>query len=381
MRILILTSSTGGGHDMRARALEAWVKLKKPDWTVRIHHALEDTHGLYRFGVGLYNFIQKTWPPLHHIYYNFLEIVGVLSNQSSILGQARFTAVLEDFRPTLIFSVHDSTNHGFFQLAKQVLGADKVRCVTYCTEMHGGYGMSRHWVNPTADLFIASLPETVEAAIKLGMPQNRIQLGGFLLHPTFYDAPSDATVKQFWKEHLQLDPSQFTLILSTGANGANHHRPILKALRTFDLPLQIVALCGQSQKTHQKVLELAKQYQSTTLTIRALPTTNKMAILMQGASAILTRPGAGTTNEAIQMRCPLIINKLTGLMPQEMINERFAVKHQICETLSYARDLPAILHTWIAQPEEHSKLTHQIHKITPKQHPTNILSILESLVL
>ncbi len=380
MRILVLTSSTGGGHDTRARAFEAWVKLTKPHWTVRVHQAIEETHGLYRFGVGLYNFIQKTWPPLHHIYYNFLELVSVLGNQNSLLGQSRFAAVLEDFQPNIVLSVHDATNHGFFQLAKKVLGENKVCCITYCTEMHAGYGMSRHWVNPSADLFIASLPETVEAAIEMGMPPSRIRLGGFLLHPTFYDTPSPAEVEQFWKENLQLNPDIFTLLLATGANGANHHRRILNTLKAFEFPIQIVVLCGKSTKTKQIVLELARKYESTHLSIRALPTTNKMAILMQGASTILLRPGAGTTNEAIQMNCPLIINKLTGLMPQEMINERFARKHRISSSISRAKDLPRLLRTWIMHPEELIAVSQRIDAIKPKQHPCDILSMLEECI-
>ncbi|WP_454782256.1 glycosyltransferase [Legionella sp. WA2022007384] len=378
MRILILTSATGGGHDMRARALEAWIRTTKPSWTTKIHHALEDSHGVYKFGVELYNFIQRTWPPLHHIYYNFLELAGVMSSGKAMLGQARYIELLEEYKPDLIFSVHDSTNHCFFEVARKVLGT-KVRCVIYCSEMHGGYGMSRHWVNPDADLFIASLPETIEGAIRLRMPEQRIRLGGFLLHPDFYNPPTAAERSSFWQEQLLLDPSINTVILGTGANGANHHLPLLKAIQNFKAPLQLVVLCGKSQKKKESILQYAQRNQSSDLSIRPLTTTNKMSLLMHGAMAIVGRPGAGLSNEAIQAGCPLIINKLNGLMPQEMINERFAIKHKISSRLRTPKDLCTILNHWLNHIEDYQQLKQRITHIRPKQHPSEILAMLESL--
>ena len=59
MRVLILTSSTGGGHDMRAHSLKAWMQSedgKKYNFEVSVHPTLESTHPLYAFGVKLYNF-------------------------------------------------------------------------------------------------------------------------------------------------------------------------------------------------------------------------------------------------------------------------------------------------------------------------------------
>src|SRR5579871_956220 len=164
MRILILTSSTGGGHDMRARAFQWWTQgVSGAKMEVQVHRPLEASHGLYRFGVGLYNWIQRTAPFLHHIYYNFLEAVPIV-RISKPLGAAKYRKILEEICPDVLLSVHDSLNHSFFEYARVVLGEDRVQCVTYCGELSGGYGFSRHWVNPSADLFIGAVPETCEAA-------------------------------------------------------------------------------------------------------------------------------------------------------------------------------------------------------------------------
>ena len=176
---------------MRARAFQEWAQAEPSlEISAQLHRPLEKSHELYAFGVWLYNWIQRTAPFLHHAYFNFLEVVPIVRTGKP-LGAAKYRKVLEELQPDVLLSVHDSLNHGFFEYAREVLGHDRVKCVTYCGELSGGYGFSRHWVNPSADLFIGAVPETCEAAVRLGMAPERTQVGGFLLRRFFYDPPED----------------------------------------------------------------------------------------------------------------------------------------------------------------------------------------------
>ena len=176
LRVLVLTSSTGGGHDSRARALGTWAERSNlnPPWKVELHQALEESHAIYRFGVGLYNVIQRTWPRLHHVYYNVLEFVSFAGGgDEKIMGREIFMKKVREVRPDLVVSTHDHLNHGFFAAAREAMVGTPLKCATYCTELHGGYGFSRHWVNPKADLFIGAVPEVCAQAQKLGMAPER----------------------------------------------------------------------------------------------------------------------------------------------------------------------------------------------------------------
>jgi hypothetical protein len=52
MRVLILSSSTGGGHDMRARAFQAWARLTPAlNLETQLHRPLDTGPGLYRCGL------------------------------------------------------------------------------------------------------------------------------------------------------------------------------------------------------------------------------------------------------------------------------------------------------------------------------------------
>ena len=105
-RILILSSSTGGGHDMRARSLVAWCERQEAAIDCTRYQALEASSKVYQFGVALYNSIQKHCPALHHLYFNYLEVFHVSAHESLLLGKQRFIELLETSQPDCIVSVH-----------------------------------------------------------------------------------------------------------------------------------------------------------------------------------------------------------------------------------------------------------------------------------
>ncbi|HEY9156040.1 MAG TPA: glycosyltransferase, partial [Opitutaceae bacterium] len=133
IRILVLTSSTGGGHDARAQAFAEWCfQLYRHKVDVRIEQMLEKSSVINRGGVNFYNWIQRTMPVLHTAFYTFVEFLSLLNSKTVTLGRGYYQKVLEEYRPHLVFSVHDCLNRGYFQMAKSLLGEKNVRCATYC---------------------------------------------------------------------------------------------------------------------------------------------------------------------------------------------------------------------------------------------------------
>ena len=171
IRILVLTSSTGGGHDARAEAFAEWCfQLYRHDVDVRIERMLEKSSVVNRSGVNIYNWIQRRAPFLHKVFYSIVELLSFINRSSVHLGRHYFLRVLRECKPHLIFSVHDCLNRGYFQLARATLGAEKVRCATYCGEFSGGWGYSRNWIEPTVDLYLSRTPTARDYAVKKGIP-------------------------------------------------------------------------------------------------------------------------------------------------------------------------------------------------------------------
>jgi len=363
---------------MRARAFQEWAQTEPSlDLAVQLHRPLEKSHPIYAFGVWLYNWIQRTAPFLHHAYFNFLEVVPVVRT-SKPLGAAKYRKVLEELQPDVLISVHDSLNHGFFEYARVVLGEDRVRCITYCGELSGGYGFSRHWVNTSADLFIGAVPETCQAAIRCGMAPDRTQVGGFLLRRFFYDPPADdAGRAAFIREKLRLDPDEFILLLSASSRGAHNHVRFLEAMRRRRVDAQVVLLCGKSPIAESEVSEWAQANPSAR--VRLLPHNTNVGQLMRSVSAIVARPGTGTTSEAIVSGCPLLLNSLGGIMPQERITVKFCRDHGVAQLVRSPEELAGIVTEWRKRPELPAAIRRAMHRASPPFHPSDIVKMIAGL--
>ena len=379
MRILILSSSTGGGHDMRARSFESWCRKlstdSEPMETFRFQ-ALEESAGLYKFGVHLYNWIQKKCPRLHHLYFNWLEIFHISASERLLLGKSKYIAKLQSIHPDLIFSVHAHTNHAFRRVAQRTLPG--VKFVSYCGEMHGGYGFSRHWVDPGADAFIGATRQICEAAQQHGMPANQIIYGGFLLDPSFFDPPTSDADRHAKRSAIGLSENTFTLLLSTGANGALNHLDFLNALRNSGLKLQVIALCGRNEAARSAIDAWAQQ--SPDIRVRALAHRDDMAQLMQIADLVVARPGTGTTSEAIMAQCPIIFNTLGGIMPQEWITVKYLRSEGLdAPCIKKPIDLTKHLRPLIEAPDLRKRLQSKIAALRPTPSPEQLIEQLRAV--
>ena len=376
MKILVLTSSTGGGHNMRAQSLKAWEETpsgRAANLSVSIHQTLESTHPMYRFGVNLYNFIQMRCPSFHHLYFNYLERVPHFDNGRMIHNRHKFQEVVCREEPDVVLSTHAHLNHGFFELAKEAMPDRLPSTVTYCGELHWSYGFSQRWVNRKSDLFVGAVAETCQAARRLGMPEDRLYEGGFLLRPSFYKpdlSPEDRNI--YVRKQLGLDPARFLLVLGTGANGANDHVRLLEALFKEGLrDIQVLALCSKNRLLAQRIDYWAKRHPS--ITVKTKPYIHDMKPLLQSASALVCRSGTGLTSEAIICKCPILFNGIGGVMPQELITQVYCRRHRIGISFSKAEQLPSIVFNLQRNPELLTQARQRKENISPKQTPQELI--------
>lgn len=373
MRWLILTSSTGTGHNMRADSLRQWAdRVFGSSVEIKIYHALEKTHPIYSFGVGLYNVIQRWCPRLHHIYFNYLELAALHRTGSKILGRDSFINLVTEWAPDHVISVHAHTNHGFFELARRALPGKKIRCITYCGELSGGYGLSRHWINSHADGFIGATEEICAASRAVGMPAKRIFNGGFLLRPSFYGSLArHEREADVIAQELGLDRSKFTVLLSTGLAGANNHLGILREIAALNLPIQVIALCGRRERTKRQVEAFARRHSK--LKICALEHTDRMLALKRLASVLVARPGTGATSEAIQLGVPLIHNGIGGVMPQELITVKYCRMHACTLFGDNPKTIVRHIHDMIKDPRVLETLRANLAEAHPPGKPEQIM--------
>jgi processive 1,2-diacylglycerol beta-glucosyltransferase len=201
-----------------------------------------------------------------------------------------------------------------------------------------------------------------------------------MLNPDFWGQPIDTAERErIFREELHLDPSRFTLILATGANGANNHISTLDRFSDAQVHPQVIALCGKNEKARRNIEAWAQSHQQ--IPVCALGYQTRMRRIMECADAIFARPGTGTTSEAILAGLPIIFNGIGGVMPQEIITTRYCAKFFESNIIRRAADLPVLIRAWMSDAARVQAIREGVVKARPAgKHPVDILERLTRIV-
>lgn len=379
LRILVLTSSTGGGHDARAEAFAEWCfQLYRHDVDVRIEQMLEKSSVINRSGVNLYNRIQRSAPWIHKVFYALVELLSYINRRGVTIGAGYYLDVVRDYKPHLIFSVHDCLNRGYFPLARKVLTAGKVRCATYCGEFSGGWGYSRNWIEPSVDLYVSRTPTARDYAVKRGIPVEKTRVRGNLMRPRAHlEVLNPAERREFCTKRLSLDPNRFTVFLATGGNGANNHAALLPALLKHADRVQAVIICGKNKETYNELIHWRATHPEFNCYIEGYSET--VHLLMQVSDVIVTRGGTTTCAKALHFQCPIIFNAFGGIMPQEELTWKFFRNGAASEKIESAADFSRILDSWMSDAGRYSVVREHFLKLRYEEDPTVLIDELVNL--
>jgi processive 1,2-diacylglycerol beta-glucosyltransferase len=379
VRILVLTSSTGAGHDARAQAFAEWCfELYRHDVDVRIEQMLEKSSGFFLAGVNFYNWIQKKSPWLHKAFFLFVELLSLLNRRSVSFGRAYYERVLREYRPHLVFSVHDCLNRGYFQLARRLLGREQVRCATYCGEFSGGFGYSINWVEASADLYIARTPTARDYAVKLGMPEARTRVRGHLMQPrALLEVLTDEGRRAYRENDLELHPDRFTVFLATGGNGANNHLDLLPKLLPYADRLQAVVICGKNRDVYNQLIHWRAEHPGLECFVDGY--SEVVHLLLQASDVVVTRGGTTTCAKALHFRCPIIFNAIGGIMPQEELTVKYFRNGQGAEVVASADDFGAVIERWMDDRRGYEKLRTNFLGLRYEEDPTVVIRELVGL--
>ena len=379
LRILVLTSSTGGGHDARAEAFAEWCfQLYRHEIDVRIEQMLEKSSVVNRTGVNLYNRLQKGAPWVHKFFYAVVELLSYLNRRDVTFGATYYLEVLKEYEPHLVFSVHDCLNRGYAQLARRTLGDANVRFATYCGEFSGGWGYSRNWIEPSVDLYFSRTPTASDYAVKKGIPPGKARVRGYLMLPRAHlEVLTGAERGAFRAKRLGLDPDKFTVFLATGGNGANNHFALLPALLKYAGRVQAIIICGKNKQTYNELVHWRATHPEFSCYIEGY--SEIVHLLMQASDAIVTRGGTTTCAKALHFQCPIIFNAFGGIMPQEQLTWKFFRNGAASEKIEDAADFAHIVDTWMTDPPTYARVRENFLKLRYEENPTLLIDELVTL--
>ncbi|HZC05535.1 MAG TPA: glycosyltransferase [Ktedonobacterales bacterium] len=302
--ILIVTSSTGGGHINMSAALGEMLDESFDITIVNAHPPIVSSFYSFasRYAVTAWSKVMKITDTgagargMHTILYALIR--------------RRLTSIIRDAAPDLIITTHSMLS---YEITRLLAALDqRIPVVFQVTDLT----LHHMWVTEKrASAYLASTREIYEGLIAAGVERDRVVLTGRPVRRQFLDDYSARRAHIL--RSLGLDPSQFTAYVQGGAEGSAQIVRTIYALLDAHPEIQCVVAAGHNEEIRRRVSTLGR--------VAALPYTALIAPYMAACDVVVGKPGAGSVGEAIVLGKPFIAS--TVIPYQETPNVDFIERH------------------------------------------------------
>lgn len=306
---------SGGGHRAAATALLDVIRRQQRPWDIRLLSIqdLLDKIDFVRKSTGIefqevYNIIlRRGWsivtPPLVPVAHTLIR-----------LSHAAQVRVLQEHwktdPPDMVVSLIPHYNRAMFQALSRV--RPEAHFVTILTDL-ADY-KSNFWMERQRQYVVCPTQRSVQQARALGLAESLIlPASGVILNPKFYSPPAED--RQAARVRLGLRPDRPTGLILFGGEGSTEIERVVRLLNESTLDMQLVALCGRSQRAIDAVRALPAR-----IPIFVEGFTKQVPHYMALSDFFIGKPGPGSISEAIAMRLPVIVERNVWTLPQERYN-------------------------------------------------------------
>jgi UDP-N-acetylglucosamine:LPS N-acetylglucosamine transferase len=364
-RILFAISDTGGGHRSGAVAIEAAIQqLAEAGVECHIVDMLTSTGvPVVSAAPNLYDQLSTRWLPVFDFFYRLTDgkrRVYAISSLVYAAAHRNILRALESVRPNLVVSVHPLVNHlvGNTRRTYRL----RFRFVTVVTDL---VSLHASWADPQVELCIVPTAEAYDRLRRQGMPEPKLALTGFPVHPKF---AAYLGTRRDARERLGVANPPFTVLLTSGGVGAGNMGEVVDDLRAAYPDLQLLVVTGKNAALRDALLQ-----RNLGPGVHIYGFVNNMEELMAAADVVVTKAGPGTLMEALVMRRPVIVTQAVGM--QERGNIDFVLNHELgafCPTAD--RIVPALGELMV--PETYAATVARLQNAVPRDGAMQIARIL-----
>lgn len=341
-KILILSASTGGGHNRAARAIEE--ELLKLDIHCEIIDSLKFISKVVDKVISEgYEKSALYTPRAYGQFYKISDtnIVRKGMDRNLILKYmtSRLEKLIMEKNPDAVIGTHPFPVMALSKLKEKKGIKTPLYSVITDYTIHSAHIAKEVDGYIVGDEYVKSLLEADN------VPSNKIFTYGIPIEKRFLDSVDYAPLK----DELGLNDN-FTVLLMGGSFGAGNITDVLKDLISIKEDLQIIIVCGRNTSLLLKVNRFLKTSNYGNKSIIVMGFTEKMNLLMSMSHCIITKPGGLTTTECILKELPMIIPFY--IPGQEKENLEFLLNNGLAVKPSKNINLEVILKTFISDPSK-----------------------------
>ncbi|AOR22587.1 MGDG synthase family glycosyltransferase [Clostridium taeniosporum] len=361
-KVLILTTSTGQGHNQAADSISDSFKNSGYE-AVKYDFLYKGSKFLNDLIVTSYEILASKFPYFYGLFYkitnnkftnSFLKIIFFFTKK-------KLFKLINDTKPDIIVATHALSINIVTSFKKQGLNIPYILIVT-------DFKAHYTYINKYVDAYITGSDYTKKSLIDKGINPDIIYPIGIPVKEIFYN--KNNSVKN-------LNDEYFNLLLMSGSLGLNTISLVLKELLKNRNKLRITVVCGKNKKLEKSLSDYCNNHSYKNKKLHILGFTNDIPTLMDYCDVIISKPGGLTVTESIIKNIPLIIP--FAIPGQEMENTDFLVQSGYS---IYVKDLTKINSTvdyLINNPHKLKSLKDKLVLQASKYNLDEIVNVAENL--
>ena len=324
-KVLIVTASTGGGHNRAAKAIVEELE-KRAYMGHNIECTIIDSFKLVGSAMDKlisegYEMSAKYTPSAYGRIYRlsdkkFFAVNEFKSNPIALILARKFKKLILDEEPDLIIGTHAFPLVALSRLKRGARGdeldSDFSEFVSKTNEekynfpplisVLTDYTAHQSYLQNEIDYYICGDEYVKELLIEDGIEESRIMPFGIPVEKRFMESRPRNLVL----EELGLDPNKKTILLMGGSFGAGNIKGSLDDLCRIDRDFQILVITGRNKHLRESLLRRIKTYDGN-ISIKVIGFTNNMNDILPAVDILITKPGGLTTTEALLKDVPMVI--------------------------------------------------------------------------
>ena len=327
-KVLIMSASTGGGHNRAARAIKEELTNKSINGITidcEIIDSLKIVNGtMDRLISQGYEKSAKYTPKAWGGVYKLTESTLISRNEFkdnplTSLVSRKLKKLVELKKPDLIIGTHAFPMIALSTLKKHSMLYSNNELNTFTESLHNYYkdlnipplitvltDYTTHsaYIQNEIDYYIAGHEYVKELLIEDGIDEEKIKPYGIPVEKSFLSHRDRSSVLS----ELNLDPDKFTVLLMGGSFGAGSIKDTLEELISIDRDFQVIVVTGRNKSLKEKLEKsLISSEDTIDKNISVLGFTDKMNDLLASVDILVSKPGGLTTTESLLKEVPMII--------------------------------------------------------------------------
>ena len=391
-KVLIMSASTGGGHNRAARAIKEELESRTID-NMSIECEIVDSLKLVNNTMDKvisrgYEKSALYTPKAYGSVYRFSETTIASKNEfktnplTSLMAR-KFKHLLNESTPDLIIGTHPfpmialstlkknnnihslSRSESFYKSTK----VDIPPMISVLTD----YTTHSTWIQNEIDYYIVGHEYVKELLVYEGVDSEKVKAFGIPVEKSFLSNRDRETVLT----ELGLSPEKLTVLLMGGSFGAGNIKETLEDLIAIDRDFQILVITGRNEHLKDK---LSKMLDSTihNKNICLLGYTNKMNDILASIDVLISKPGGLTTTEALLNDVPMIVPYFIPGQEEENLDFLTNCGAALRTTKKYS--LPVLLKVLIDDPSRLDNLRKNIKSIRKFDSAVNISNLVVDIL-